>query len=70
MEIGAAPAGVHRDAIDAAGVGVVAIVAELVEDIEGDEQESAEADGEAKKVDAGEEFASRQVPPGGEEVVV
>lgn len=69
VEVGTAPAGIGLDAVDAAGIRVPFIIAQLVEDIKGDQQEAAQADGEAENVDAGEEFAPREVAPGGDEVV-
>jgi hypothetical protein len=44
------------DAIDAVGIDIEPVVAELVGDVEDDEEADAEAGGEADDVDGGESF--------------
>jgi len=51
VEVLAAPVCVGADAEDAVGVGVVFVIAGLVEDVERYEEEAGQADGEADEVD-------------------
>jgi hypothetical protein len=57
------------DAVDVFGVGIVAVVGELVEDVDENEHAAGEADGQAGDVDEGEEFVSPGVTQGGFKVV-
>ena len=57
------------DPIDAVGVDVVAVIAELVGDVEDDQQADAEAGGEADDVDGGEALAFPKAAEGNLEIV-
>jgi len=62
--------GVGGNAVDIFCIIVMAIIAELVKDVDEDEHAAGKADSQAGDVDEGEEFVAEEVPPGGDEKVL
>jgi hypothetical protein len=60
----ATPAGIHIDTIDVPCLVIVPVEAQFIHYIQGDQQETGQADGQSDYIDKGEHLVTHKVPPG------